>query len=716
MRPSKSHSSIKIKSFKPSSLITVSVAAMIAAMVSLPAYAQNDETVDVEKPCDEDCDIIVKGSALSLPLGDVAYNIVTIKPDPQFRLENELRKVAGLQQFRTSDARSANPTSQGITLRGLNANAASRALLFLDGVPQSDPFGGWVAWPGYDALPIAEAQIRRGGGSGADGSGALAGTIELLSGDVGDRIDLSAAYGSRDTVESRLVFGRQLGAGQLTLSASYARGDGFIPIIEEQRGAIDRPAAFEQAGVALRFVAPLSEDTELQTSVRAFTDDRERGFEFSENHNDGVDASIRIVNRNDSGWQYSALAYIQIRNFDVSFGGQIPADRNSVNQVFEQFNVPSTGLGGRFEVRPYVGETTEIRLGGDWRRTVGETNENFFFQNAVPTRGRNAGGSSDTYGIFSEITLNPLDALTITGGARVDFWNISDGFIREFELINPFPGAPRLETNFEDRSGTEFTGRAGLAYEINSNITVNTAAYLGWRLPTLNELFRPFRVGPNATAANELLEPERSQGAEAGISYDNEVINFGATVFYNRLEDAIANVTLDSGPGLFPGVGFVSGAGLFAQRQNIDAVVSQGIEIDAGAKISNVISARISYTYIDADIRASGAAAAINGFRPEQVANHYAGGSIDYSDSAGNALSFSGNYIGTQFENDINTLALADSVKFDASGVFRISNNLFLNARISNIFDAQIEAAISSTGIIERAQPRTILVGLQVKL
>ncbi len=698
----------------------------VAVSFANPVYAQAvTELVSVNPPCDEgeDCiltettkEIVVIGGALEDPIGDRAYNITTITPDPQFRLENELRKVAGLQQFRTSDARSANPTSQGITLRGLNANAASRALLFLDGVPQSDPFGGFVSWPGYDALPIAEARVKRGGGSGADGQGALAGTIELFSDNVGNQFNLNAAYGSRDTVESKLVFGRELGAGQLTLSASYARGDGFIPIVEGQRGAIDRPAAYEQAGVALRFVVPLSDNTELQSSIRAFTDDRERGFEFSENHNDGADASIRIVNRNDSGWQYSALAYVQIRNFDVSFGGQIPADRGTVNQVFEQFNVPSTGLGARFEVRPYLGDNTQIRLGGDWRRTVGETNENFFFQNAVPTRGRNAGGNSDTYGIFSEITLNPSEALIITGGARIDFWNISDGFRREFELINPFPGAPRSDDVFDDRSGTEFTGRIGLAYEIASNISFNSAAYLGWRLPTLNELFRPFRVGPNATAANELLEPERSQGFEAGISYNNEIINFGGTLFYNRLEDAIANVSLDSGPGLFPGVGFVSGAGIFSQRQNIDAVVSQGIEIDAGVDFNDKISARVSYSYIDADIRSSGVSASINGFRPEQLANHYAGGSIDYNDSVGNSFSVSGNYIGTQFENDINTLALSDSIKFDASGVLRINNNLFLNARISNIFDAQIEAAISSTGVIERAQPRTILVGLQIKL
>lgn len=691
------------------------------------AHAQAiTKLVEVPASCDEDgkCpavviakEIVVQGGALADPIGDDVYNITTIRPDPQFRLENELRKVPGLQQFRVSDARSANPTSQGITLRGLSANAASRALLLLDGVPQSDPFGGFVSWPGYDALPIAEARIRRGGGSGVDGPGALAGTIELLSAEVGNAFDISASYGSFDTVEGKLLLGRELGGGQLTLSASYSSGDGFIPIIEEQRGSIDRPAAFEQAGVALRFIAPLSENTELQTNIRAFTDDRERGFAFSENHNDGVDASIRIVNRNDEGLQYSILLYAQIRNFDVSFGGGIPSDRSSVNQVFEQFNVPSTGLGGRIELRPYLGDNAQLRVGGDVRRTVGETNENFFFQGGVPQRGRNAGGDTNSYGLFAELSLEASDKLLFTGGARVDFWEINNGFLREFELISPFPGALRLDSEFEDRSGTEYTGRGGLAYSIAPNITITASAYLGWRLPTLNELFRPFRVGPDATAANEFLEPERSQGGEIGISYDNDDgFKLGASLFYNSLDNAIANVSLDNGPGLFPGVGFVSAAGIFAQRQNIDAVISQGIEIDGQFSLNDNISLGGSYSYIDAQVNASGVAAAIDNFRPEQVADHYASAFINYSDTSGNKLSLSGNYIGSRFENDVNSLSLSDALSFDASTVIRLTDNIFINARIENIFDAQIEAAIASDGIIERAQPRTIMIGLQLSL
>ena len=173
-------------------------------------------------------------------------------------------------------------------------------------------------------------------------------------------------------------------------------------------------------------------------------------MQFSENHNDGADASISLVNRSSStGWQWSALGYVQIRNFDVSFGG-VAADRNSVRKVFEQFNVPSTGLGARFEVRPPVGDDVELRIGGDWRRTEGVTNENFFFLQIMKHRAVAAEQvvrPRPTAPLLRPV-YRPAIALVLTGGGRVDFWSIDNGFRREIELINPFPGSERSMTAY----------------------------------------------------------------------------------------------------------------------------------------------------------------------------------------------------------------------------------------------------------------------------
>jgi len=93
--------------------------------------------------------IVITGTALPEPTAERAYAIVRIgrrqiEQAPSHELDQLLKDVPGLQLFRRSDARSGHPTSQGVTLRALGGNASSRALLMLDGVPQSDPFGGWV--------------------------------------------------------------------------------------------------------------------------------------------------------------------------------------------------------------------------------------------------------------------------------------------------------------------------------------------------------------------------------------------------------------------------------------------------------------------------------------------------------------------------------------------------------------------------------------------
>jgi outer membrane receptor protein involved in Fe transport len=202
-------------------------------------------------------DIVVTGRGLSEAPGDAAYDVVTIdrariEASASGRLEDVLAGVAGLQQFRRSDSRSANPTSQGVTLRGLGGNAASRALLILDGVPQADPFGGWVAFPAYAPERLGQVRVTRGGGSGVFGPGALAGTIELSSAGPDQLPPLSAhlAYGSRDAVEADAAASARLGGGFATLSADYARGDGFVPIVAGQRGSADRPAPYDKASVA----------------------------------------------------------------------------------------------------------------------------------------------------------------------------------------------------------------------------------------------------------------------------------------------------------------------------------------------------------------------------------------------------------------------------------------------------------------------------------
>ena len=653
-------------------------------------------------------DIIVTGALKDAQSeGAIPFEPLMIRSRYSGRVEALLANSGSLQQFRRSDARSANPTSQGITLRGLGGNASSRALLFVDDVPQADPFGGWVSWPGYDALNFGRARIQKGGGSPSAGPGALAGVIELDSAINTRGGSLAASYGSRNSVEARGRYATELGSGSITAGASYARGDGFIPIIASQRGAADKRADYEQAGIALRGVAPLSGSTDLQANMRAFTDSRNRGLNFSDNQNGGVDASLRIVKRSGK-WQYSATGYVQVREFSSQFGA-VSADRFTVTPTLDQFATPSTGMGLRFEIRPPLGNGAELRLGGEWRRTDGETKERFTFVAGTPTRLRTAGGQTGSYGGFVELTLKPNDALTLSAGGRLDRWKIDNGFRREINI----GGTVRSDDRFADRQGNEWTGRVGFGWEAVDGLTLRGSAYRGWRLPTLNELYRPFRVGADATAANEALQPEAVKGVEAGLAFDDgKDARVTATVFWNRLDDAIANVTLGQGPGVFPGVGFVAAGGTYRRRQNLDAIVSKGIELDGDFGLSDAISLQMSYAYVDAKVRADGVAALLNGLRPAQVPRHFASASLNYF-----ANRFSADagvrYAGRQFEDDANSRNLADALTADASVAYDVSRKLRVELRGENLFDTRIETAISSAGIIERATPRTIWIGVR---
>ena len=681
--------------------VSVSLLALAAALLPVQAHA------------DEGGDIIVTGAGLESPIGDAAYDIIGIDRarltgSASGRIEDVLRDVAGLQQFRRSDSRGAHPTSQGVTLRGLGGNASSRALVILDGVPQSDPFGGWVSWPAFAPGRLERAQVTRGGGSGAAGPGALAGVIELFSAgpDTLGRVNAGIAYGSRDSLAADATVAARLGGGFVTLGADYARGDGYIPVTRDSRGPADRAAPYEQASVALRAVVPVGETTELQANMTGFTDRRERGLAFSDNGNDGADASMRLVGRGAWGW--SALGYVQFRRF-TSMTASVNAGRVTANPVLDQYNVPSTGLGARVELRPPLGEDIELRLGSDWRRVDGRTKEFYQFANGVPARMRDAGGQSDTLGGFAELSAVLGGGLTLTGGGRIDRWWITGGALEEGAIGTGI----FTRTDYADRSGWEPTGRLGLAYAADDSLTLRGAIYRGWRLPTLNELYRPFRAGADATGANAALKPETLWGYEAGFDWrPAESGRISVTAFDNRLHDAIANVTVARGPGTFPGVGFVSAAGSYRHRRNLDRVRARGVEVDGALTLAGFrLSA--SYAYTHSRVRADGLAAALDGLRPAQTPAHMASATAGWERKDGLGAGLTLRYVSDQYENDLGTLMLGDALTLDARAAVPVMRGVLIEARAENLTGARVEATRSSDNVVERASPRTLWLGVR---
>jgi outer membrane receptor protein involved in Fe transport len=660
-------------------------------------------------------EIVVTGQGLERLAGDAAYDVVTIDrtrltATASGRLEDVLRDVAGFQQYRRSDARSAHPTSQGATLRGLGGNASSRALVVLDGVPQIDPFGGWVTFTAFDPARLNQVRVTRGGGTGAFGPGALAGTIEIDSAgpDTLRPIEGSLFYGSRESLSTDATISQALGAGFATISASYDRGDGFVPIIASQRGPADRRADYRQGSLSARAIIPTGAETELQATMLLLRDERNRGLDGTDNSTTGADASIRLVGH--GRWGFEALTYLQIRQFASGFAST-GGNRTVTTRSLDQFSVPATGLGGRIELHPPLPGGIELRIGGDTRYTEGTTNERYTYVDGAPTRLREAGGETTTAGLFADLSL-PLDErLVLTGGGRIDRWWISSGRLREQTIAT---GNYLTYTDYPDRDGTRTTARGGISWRATRHWQFRGAAYLGWRLPTLNELYRPFRAGTDATAANPALKPERLRGIDAGIDWTPmRNTRLAVTAFDNRLDDAIGNITLGRGPGTFPGVGFVAAGGVYRQRGNLDAIRSRGVEVD-GQVTDGEWRLSASYAYTDARVRGAGLSAALDGLRPAQTAPHQASLTIGRTELSGLAAAATVRYVASQFEDDQNSRKLAAATTLDLLARLPLHGNLSVEARAENVTGTRVEATLSADGIVERATPRTLWIGLRL--
>jgi len=652
--------------------------------------------------------IIVTGAGLPLPPGTPAYGSVTIERErltneASGRIEDVLRDIAGFAQFRRSDSRSANPSAQGATLRALGGNASSRALVLLDGVPQSDPFFGYVPFNALVPERLSLIRVTRGGGAGAFGAGAVAGTIEMASAgrDMLPDFSASAFYGSRDSTEVSATATPDLGAGFVSVSGRWDRGDGFFTSPESQRTAADVRAAYDNWSVGLRAVAPVSDTLEIQARAIVYRDERTLRFDGADSSSDGQDASIRLISRGP--WQVDALAYVQSRNFS-----NIVISSSSFRKVLDQRHTPSTGIGGKIEVRPPVGEDHVLRLGADVRLAQGDMFEDAYSGvTGLITARRHAGGETSTIGFFAEDDWT-LGKLVLTGGVRADRWTIKDGFFRERSPA----GALTTSDAFANRDGWQATGRAGALLNIGQTISLRAAGYTGFRLPTLNELYRPFRVFPDATGPNPGLGLEKLKGIEAGLDFrPMPSVMFGVTAFYNRLENAIANVTVAQGPGTFPQVGFVPENGVYRQRQNLDAIVAKGVELTAQAKLSDFMLLA-SYAYSHSEVKARGAQAALDGMAPAQSPRHMASATLGWNPASGPTLSATVRYVGKQYEDDRQTEILPDALTVDGVASVPLTPSLRLVARAENIFDEDVVTR-NATGSIDLGTPRTLWIGVR---
>ncbi|MEL7219364.1 MAG: TonB-dependent receptor, partial [Pseudomonadota bacterium] len=499
-------------------------------------------------------------------------------------------------------------------------------------------------------------------------------------------VSASLLVNDREETEASASVSADLGSGFAVVSGRWDRGQGFFTTPDDQRVPASARAAFDSWSVGLRAVAPLTDTVELQARGQVFEDARTLRFDGADSTSEGQDASIRLVGKGE--WQFDALAYVQARNFS-----NIVISSTRFVRVLDQRNTPSTGLGGKIELRPPINEAHNVRLGVDYRRAEGELQEEAFsaFTTLLRER-RRAGGTNSNLGFFVEDDWQ-IGPLLLTGGLRADHTRIADGFFRAVDAN----GGLVSETIAADRSDWALSWRAGAQFYATRRLELRAAAYTGLRLPTLNELYRPFVVFPVVTQANAALENERLRGFEIGFDWQpvNELV-VSVTAFDNEVENAIANVTLE--PDL-------------RQRQNLPAIEAQGIEATLAAAVGKIrIDASLAYT--DATIAGEGASTALDGNRPPQTPEFAASTTVAWQPADGWRFAGTLRHVSAQFEDDQETDRLAPATTLDLFAQAPLLKHFAIVARAENVLDETIITR-NSGGAIDLGVPRTVWLGLR---
>ena len=171
-------------------------------------------------------------------------------------------------------------------------------------------------------------------------------------------------------------------------------------------------------------------------------------------------------------------------------------------------------------------------------------------------------GPERTFGAFAQDIIRITPRWLLTVGLRGDRWRNYDALSTTRPLAQPGPGSVTL---FADRDETAFSPRVSLLHRLTENVSLFASGTRAFRAPTLNELYRSFRVGNVLTLANVDLQAERLTGAEAGanITALNNRLNVRGVFFRANVTRTVANVTLEVTPAL-----------ITRQRQNLSRTQS----------------------------------------------------------------------------------------------------------------------------------------------
>ena len=632
------------------------------------------------------------GAVDTSPLVTIVLGTDAVRESPAASVDEFLRTIPNFSLFRRTGSVAANPTTQGASLRGIGPSGASRSLVLLDGVPFNDAFGGWVYWSQIDLRTVERVEVVRGGGSTAWGNTALGGVIHVVPRRPAPGIyEVEGYLGTRSTQQAGVYASEQAERFGIALEGRYFSTDGYTRVREDLRGAVDVPTGARHRLANVFSQYRLSDTAEFSLRGSMFREDRGNGTPLSNNDTDAHRLHGKLVWSDDTAAQWRADAYYGRSEYANTFTSVSEA-RDSESLVLDQYAVPSRTVGGSVRRTADTGGAGTLTAGVDVRRVEGETNEFVVFQGGD----RVAGGEQAFVGAFAEYDAEAGENWLWQIGLRADYWRSTDGFLQQ-------PNGDR--TDFPNRDRYVFNGRAGASWSASEAVRLRAAVYQAFRVPTINELYRPFQVGADVTQANAALDPERLVGAEAGVNwFPADTVSVRATAFLNEVSDPILNVTVGESPQ----------GGQLRQRRNIGRTEIRGLELDADYAFAEGWSAFAAYALTDARVQSAPHQAVLEGNRLAQVARHTATAGLRLSPGAeGVGVVLRARWSGAQFEDDLNARRLGGYFVLDASVTYRVAPGREIFAAAENLLDRRYPDGITGAGLVTEGAPRMLRGGVR---
>jgi len=581
---------------------------------------------------------------------------------PSVTLDEAIRAVSGFSLFRRSTSRASNPTTHGVTMRGLSASGASRGLVLLDGVPLNEGFGSWVTWTRVPSAVIGEVAMQRGAQGDIFGSDALGGVIEITPPTRPSFASLRFQAASEGTGETEAALSGRFGRVTAFGSTSWFTTDGVVPLAPESRGPVDQPADAEWFNGYGRMTAAW-DGRRLVVAGWGGRDDRGNGTLVQRNRMSGGTFATSFDAANATTHMAARVSFSP-NTFYQTFSTINGTRTQEVLNSTQYMDADTTRIA--VEVGHSVHPTTHL-VG---RLAIGRGAANFRDVRPANTTDREL--RDDSEAISLQAGFAPTAAVTFAGGIRQEWRR-----------------APEADAGRDSATVGRFTG----AWKTSGVLTIRGSVASSHRWPTLNELVRPFQAGAIVTLANPDLLPERARSADVGgtLTFDRWTVT--TTGFWSVVEGAIANVTIATNT---------------RQRRNAGEAHAKGVEIDGDVRAVSNLWLRGSATIVDARFRES-AEPVLEGKRLPQVPKFSFSGSVVAKFPHALEASAVWRAFSDQYDDDRNTFLLAEARQLDLQVAGRM-HGFRWHLALENAFDRRIE--VGRTPLVTLAPGRAVRVGL----